>query len=37
MTDKDKAGGPNLKKLVAGLDSNRKNVDAGVDVPENIN
>ena len=34
MADKDK--GANLKKIVTGLDANRKNVEAGVDVPENI-
>ena len=34
MADKEK--GVNLKKIVTNLDSNRKNVEAGVDVPENI-
>ena len=34
MNDKEK--GVNLKKLVTNIDSNRKNVEAGVDVSENI-
>ena len=34
MNDKEK--GVNLKKIVTNIDSNRKNVEAGIDVSENI-
>ena len=33
MADKDKVS---LKKIVGNLDNNRKNVEAGLDVPDNI-
>jgi len=36
MIEKDKNGPGHLKKIVTGIDSNRKNVESGTDVSANI-